>query len=320
MDAKNKRIFAKLTVNGSPSTFVLRSSRALLASGSAQTEEVVRILSQDALACVQVLKRANNAYYGLQGQISSLTHAVEIIGAYPVLNLLSTDYPESGSNITLDVIRQHAFATAHLSHRLTYGEWIEDEYRTSVGAIFTAGLVHQLGRLAIGLSFPSEARMIYQLADDYFPIEGPFRDIEQLQFGADYVEIGAFLASKLRLPRETQDVIQFHENPECFSDSNPSFQTVATVHVASEMATSMGYGLNPQGSMYLSESTLGTQWYEKHHPGRILEVFKESFDHIALNPALKEPKEKIKLVVDRPSQTLETYPRVSEGSWATIKE
>jgi len=320
MDANRTRLFGKLTVNGTPSKGVSHVSRTLLESGTAQTQDVVKVLSQDALAAIQVLKRANNAYYGLQGQISSLTHAVEIVGSNSVLNLLSADYPDSPSNVTLDVIRQHALITAQISHRLTYGQWLWNQSSAAAGAVFTAGLVHQLGRLAIGLSFPSEARMIYRLADDYFPIEGPLRDIEQLQFGADFVEIGTFLASKLRLSKETQEVIQFHESPDQLDPFNSSFETILTVHVASEMATSMGYGLNPQGSILLSESTFGTRWYEEHHPGRILDVFTESFDHIVPASTFEHAEEKLKFALDRPSKPLDQFQRATDGYQTAIKE
>ncbi len=275
-------IFSNLTFRQPPAPEMVNEGKRLALQDNATVEDVARLISKDILFAVLILKRANNAYYGLSGNVNSLTHAVEILGVSSVLSMMITPDPSPRSNQPLSLITEHAFVTAQISHRLTHGHWIwANNAQSSIGGVFTAGLMHSIGRLAICLSYPEESKMLYGFSEDPFPVKGTFQEIEQLQFGADYSEIGAFIAVKYRLPSELIDVIRHSEDPHQLQESHPSYKLALTVNAASHMATSLGYGIDPQGSFLEMERSPGIRWIENQFPGLSSTVLSESHPFLA---------------------------------------
>lgn len=277
MSASTTSIFSNLSFRQPPSPDLVHEGKRLIQKDNVTVEEVARILSSDISFAVFILKRANNAYYGLSGNVNSLTHAVEILGVSNVLTMIDTTASADRSNIPMRLTSEHAFVTAQISHRLTYGHWIWlPSVHSTIGGVFTAGLLHSIGRLAICTSHPEQANMLYGYSDQAFPVSGSLLELEQLQFGADYAEIGAFIGVKYRLPADLTDVIRHFEDPTELKSWDPSYNLAMTVNAASNLATSLGYGINPQGSFIQLALSPGLQWLENQTAGLASIVLSEA--------------------------------------------
>ena len=308
MSLLSKNILTKLSVRQLPLPGTSLACHALRKQENSSVGAVVKVLSKDPLSTLSILKRANEAYYGLQGTVNSLTHAVEILGPQHVLRMLSVDLNPSSFNIPLHLVMHHGFVTAQIAHRIASGSWLwQNKHERHVGGVFTAGLLHNIGRLAVCVTYPAEACRLYGFDNDTFPISGTLREIERLQFGADYVDMGAFIASKFRLPSGLSNVIRFHANPSDLDVKDDTYRLVETINAASEIASSLGYGINPQGSILHDATSQGLHWLEHEQPGCFAQILSESHDNLVQLDVFNANKTPFAFSPDRLPKPWETH-------------
>jgi len=110
--------------------------------------------------------------------------------------------------------------------------------------LFTAGILHDIGKIALGTFVELDAAPILELATR----EGlPFVEAEQRILGIDHAELGAFLADRWNLPDEVVEIVRWHHEPEKFSGRNPAGDLV---HVADALCILGGIGIGTDGLRY----------------------------------------------------------------------
>ena len=172
------------------------------------TDRLVEIIEKDPALALYVLRQVNSAYYGLRKQVSQINRAVTLLGSKRVCNLvLAAALKQTFSNVkgpTAKAVYQHilktSIATAVFSRDLA-----DLLHLSSSETGFTAGLLHQVGRLAL----------LYNVSDQYVPLwykrippkqrmtlTAPTLQAEQARFGTDYLKLGAIALKRWRLPDE----------------------------------------------------------------------------------------------------------------------
>jgi hypothetical protein len=53
-----------------------------------------------------------------------------------------------------------------------------------------------------------------------------------------------------------------------------------TINAAAEIASSLGYGIDPQGSLLLEHASPGLKWLENEQPGCFMTILQESNDYL----------------------------------------
>jgi HD-like signal output (HDOD) protein len=254
MNGLTSSLNGKLALRQPPRFRTRLAAETLLKAGSPRAEDVLRILMTDPLAAISTLKRANESFYGMRGSVGSLTHAVEILGASSTPQLLTTipasdDATQEGP--AQRALIRHATVTAHVAHRLANGRWLDDEGSPfEPGLVATTGLLHNVGRIAFCISLPLESDSLYGFGTTPFPIDGPLTELEQLQFGLNHAELGAFMLHHLQFPEEMVESIQRHR---CGPPSDPPSHRSRLAWItgaACLVAESAGYGLDAQVSFY----------------------------------------------------------------------
>lgn len=255
----------KLALRQPPREITSRKARLAISAGMPPSEAALRLLMHDPLAAVNVLKRANDAYYGLRGSVGSLSHAVEITGAESCLRQLAS----AGSNQTDRpaqlVLTRHASVAAQIAHRLANGYWMNDEqHGFKPGMVAASGLFHNIGRLAFSVSLPLESDSLYGFSDSPFPISGSMSELEQLQFGINHVELGGFILHHLHFPGEMQEAVRSHR---CVGDepcaTYPS-RLGWIIGASCLLAEAAGYGLDPQVSLNREELDTWLNAFDGH--------------------------------------------------------
>lgn len=244
----------KLALRQPPREHSSRKARLALSTGMPATEAALRILLHDPLAAVNVLKRANDAYYGLRGSVGSLSHAIEIVGAETCLRELASSRSGEPDRPAQQILTRHASVAAQISHRLANGHWLtEAGHGFRPGMVATTSLLHNIGRLAFSVSLPMESDSLYGFTDTPFPIAGSLAELEQLQFGINHVELGGFILHHLHFPDEMQAAVRSHR---CVGDdpatAYPS-RLAWVVGASCLLAEAAGYGLDPQVSFGQAE-------------------------------------------------------------------
>jgi HD-like signal output (HDOD) protein len=92
---------------------------------------------------------------------------------------------------------------------------------------FTAGLLHECGKLVLAARLPREYGEMLTLASTE---ELPMDEAERKVFGATYPEVGAYLLGLWGLPDSIVEAVAFHQSPsQCPRDA---FSPLTAVHVA----------------------------------------------------------------------------------------
>ncbi len=181
--------------------------RALTAVRTTDSRSISAALEKDPVLAGRVLKLANSAIYGFRGKITGVHLAVSLLGNNNVFNLTTSlivfhQFRRAATGDFNPVefwkhgILTGCCATALASH---YGYSTRDD-------IFTFGLLHDLGKIAVYENLPEEFDRILKLHQG----GTPWRKAEQQVLGADHTEIGAIVAQRWKLPEDYVQVIRTH--------------------------------------------------------------------------------------------------------------
>ncbi|MEI8572323.1 HDOD domain-containing protein [Methylomonas sp. LW13] len=163
-------------------------------------------ISQDPHMAVRILRVANSPFYGRSREIGSLQEAVVVLGLNRVKNLLlglgfMNLFRLDRQDFDYSQFWHHSMAVAECARQLAIHTGMDQDIA------FTAGLLHDIGLLAIVLLFPDDFSRI-TTGQHLNRIEA-----ERHVLGFDHAEIGCNVAKHWNLPMAIQHAIEQHEIP-----------------------------------------------------------------------------------------------------------
>jgi HD-like signal output (HDOD) protein len=175
--------------------------------------EYASIIERDAKLMTDTLKLANSAMFSSITPIISLRQAVLRLGLVRCQNLILTTSATSlmtrislGQKAIRDVLSNHSFMTATLALQLN------QSFRFGfLGEEFTAGLIHDFGRILLAITEPDKFITFDPVDFDETPEQ---LEREQAAVGTDHCRLGAYYAITQQLPEPLQEVIRFHHQPQ----------------------------------------------------------------------------------------------------------
>ena len=178
----------------------------LTATENVPLSEVQEVLRTDAAFAADVLRLANSPLVGMRGEISSILQAVMMLGLERI-KALATTLSLRAFLIGGDpsgFLRQgwrHNLAAAIVCQRLARFVHMDSD------TCYTAGLLHDIGRLAFLRACPDKyALALAQTADS----DGDLLQCEKSMFGIDHCEAGASILAQWGFPQELRDVALLH--------------------------------------------------------------------------------------------------------------
>lgn len=204
-------------------------------------------IARDQALVARLLRIANSPFYGLQGRVNSVNDAVVVLGLRQV-RMLAIAVSTAGS-FKLPTIKGFNFRAFWLHAILTAvgTRLVAQKMHLPEENAFVAGLLHDIGRLAIAASFPKhkEAVLQYQKQMDCDIVEA-----EQTVLGTDHTYVGQILAQQWRFPAVLIEAIKGHHHPE----SSEQHSLNAAVHLGNAIAHALDLCEEPQERVsYLSE-------------------------------------------------------------------
>jgi putative nucleotidyltransferase with HDIG domain len=186
-------------------------------------------IALDQALAARALKVANSPFYGLQSKVATIQDATVILGLRQVRSLVTaaavTGAFSFSSASWFDPRRfwQHCVGVALCARALAA------EVGLSEDGAFTAGLLHDIGRLVLVTCFPEEYRQValYRKKHDCYPLTAE-RDI----LGLDHASVGKALAERWRFAPAIQEAVALHHAPEEVTGDS----LAGIVHVADVMA------------------------------------------------------------------------------------
>ncbi|PIQ60976.1 MAG: hypothetical protein COV99_10260 [Bacteroidetes bacterium CG12_big_fil_rev_8_21_14_0_65_60_17] len=241
-------LFTGLTLLRPPVESVAERVRNMIETGlPLRAGALAGVVSRDLFTAAGLLKRANNSYYGLRNTVGSLTQAIEVLEPASVARMIVSTRTHVREAEVVHAIRNEAYATARVAHRLAKGTW-PDAADSPPGTAFSAGLLFHYGTLVLAQSFPSQFAAMADSSPQTILFDShDWRTPQQLLFGFDASETGAFAGLRFALPSYVVDVMSLGGHPVAHPSTITPFLQLL-VSVASNLVIEAGYAATTSGS------------------------------------------------------------------------
>jgi HD-like signal output (HDOD) protein len=205
----------------------------------AATHKVIKMVETDTSLTTSILRVANSPFYGMRRQIDTVSSAITLLGLSEVSNLLIMFYMKQ--RLHQLTIRQEQYLERLWNHSVSTAvcsSLIAKEFRIPVqGREFTAGLLHDLGKIVLAQYFSSELASTERKVNTTG--EADIQSETEI-VGIAHSDIGGLLAERWNLPLEYVEVMELHHTP-MLSAKNPNL--VSLVRFADLVAESTGHGI-----------------------------------------------------------------------------
>ena len=210
---------------------VVRFVVGLVEDENTDAQSVANVIARDQVLSAKVLRVVNSPFYGFPGRISSVSHAVVLLGFNVVKGLVIS--AAVFDNLGRDVrgLWEHSLGTALLSARIARRMRLPEP-----DEIMVAGLLHDLSKVIMA----HLALADYQAAIKISRMKRfHIAESEKAVFGYDHCAVAGWLAERWHLPARLADALMYHHKPEAAVNSP---ECAMIVHVADIFARAMGYG------------------------------------------------------------------------------
>lgn len=204
-----------------------------LRSPNASPNTVGEMVSKDLAISTKLIQVVNSAFYGLQQQVTDPAAAVLLLGLETTASLvLSIEAFARFDKVkplyfSMDRVWKHSQSVAQSSKRIA--ELMSNDLEVARHS-YTAGLLHDIGKLALALNFEDQYHGALKLAEKQklSPCE-----VESQVFGATHAEAGAYLLSLWGLPLPIVEAVADHHL--AAKDVPAPFSAATALHVAERL-------------------------------------------------------------------------------------
>jgi len=176
----------------------------------------------DPALAANLLVTANSPLFAFRSHIGSIRRAISLLGLDAVRSLaltigMRTYISRSGTQDVIHSVWSHSIATAVIAE--TVGK---HSHAPDVTMLYTAGLLHDIGRLAL---LSTEGRRYAEiLSREHYDMEESLL-LETLTFGCTHDDVGAFLCRSWGFPEALCDCVRFHHQ-DVVAHAGPPFDLV----------------------------------------------------------------------------------------------
>jgi putative nucleotidyltransferase with HDIG domain len=174
--------------------------------------DLTKVIENDQSLTSKLLKTVNSAFYGFPQKIGTVKQAVVILGLDEITNLAFglaaakvLETTTFGGLYDPKSLWHHSICTALIAQKLCEGF-----PRFKRLGVFTAGLLHDFGKILLMETFPELYAQIYgEVAKHDFPLF----DLEEEKIGVNHAVVGRLLSSNWNLPESLVEAIAYHHHP-----------------------------------------------------------------------------------------------------------
>lgn len=167
--------------------------------------ELAQVVATDQALSAKILRLSNSAYYGFPRRISTVRDAVVLLGFRAVRSTtLASCVIDAMEGKTILDYREfcHFSATVGMLTEVT-----ARDSRAHRHEAFTAGVMHNVGRLALAQHLPGALRESLAYADDH---GGDLHEAQREVLGFSDAELGGALAQHWNFPEPLVDAVANH--------------------------------------------------------------------------------------------------------------
>lgn len=171
-------------------------------------DEVVEIIAFDPSLTAKLLQICNSAFFGQETEVNSVAEAVNRVGYQSVYLLVamingSNCFPwPSPVGVEAGKLWQHSITTAFNT------KFVAESAGADGNLLFTAGLLHDIGKVILGQVQPEQAAALFRQPSDAASVNR-----ETAVFGCTHAEVGATLLERWKLPAQIVFSVRHHHQP-----------------------------------------------------------------------------------------------------------
>lgn len=184
----------------------------ILRNDDYSVKDVVDVIKRDPAVATNILKICNSAYFGPHKPVHTITDAVVFLGQKQLIRAMQTAstarYYRKGRKVYgADAIDlwEHSVAVAIMSQIL-----MRQIHGTEDENLYTAALVHDIGKLIMGEFVEEATERIFQLVSQGHS----FLEAEEEILGINHADLGGRIAEFWHFPKELCLAITYHHRPD----------------------------------------------------------------------------------------------------------
>jgi len=220
----------------------------LIGDPEVSLDQLGETIKYDPALTAKVLRLANSAYFASSRSVATIKEALVRLGISRVARLVITSSVQpvisgslDGYGLEAGELWRHSLAAGlaagFINEKLGSGSNCE--------VVFTAGLLHDIGKLVIGSYIDRYFKLIQEKTDRE---EIAFVTAEKAVLGIDHTELGAAVLAKWGFPAELVTVAKWHHQP---GRADEHRDLVDLVHLADVISMMMGIGIGFDGLQYI---------------------------------------------------------------------
>ena len=208
-------------INQCPKLGSLRSINqtlsSLLNSEESFVAQIAEVIRLDPSLTTRVLDLVNSIFFGSpdEQQVKGVEEAAlflglnrisELIIATPIIEDI-VDLGKSAKSLDWVDFWKHSIGTAILTREIL----VIADFQCKDESDYVAGLLHNLGKIIMAVTFPDEFSRIYERS---YKDVAEFCDSERALLGWDHAKMGAFYLWNHHIAREIVETAQWHNDPD----------------------------------------------------------------------------------------------------------
>ena len=196
----------------------------------ASIEFVARLIATDPMMAAKILQVVNSPFFGLTSEITEPAAAVMFLGTERTKSLVLlakvfSQFEKSRcEGFSQEQLWRHSMATGAFARSIMI---TETRNARLADMAFTAGLLHDVGKLLLAANLPDEYSGLIAQASRRDISES---EIEKEALGATHAELGACLLGLWSLPLPILHAVAWHHHPSLGPDKE--FSILTAVHAA----------------------------------------------------------------------------------------
>ena len=184
---------------------VLEEVSKLLEDPNSSTQQIAKLISRDQVLSAKVLKMVNSPIYGFPGRISTIQHALVLLGFNVIKGLIISTSVFELMTTSMVGLWEHSVGCAMACNAIAREAGFKEPEEYAV-----AGLLHDLGKVIVALQMPAAKEEIDAMVRQE---ELLYLDAEKKVLGFGHDRINAWVADHWNLPLNLKIGIAGHHRP-----------------------------------------------------------------------------------------------------------
>lgn len=205
-----------------------------IASGQTDLDPLIEIIKQDPSVSVNVLRRANSAFYGVRREIDSVDQAVRLLGHVEISSIVLID----GVREFQEDFRAHTSLLKRITHTAAFTGRFAQEFVQRLDmpnewtrVAFSAGFICAISRLILLHVAPDRYETFVESRELLLPTAAA----EKQAFGESYRTLAPKASEEWELPEQISEVLDIVAGP--VDQAEPPEKTLAiAIRTGSDIA------------------------------------------------------------------------------------